>query len=401
MILDDAPDDYGLLLWQAFRNVLLWAGTPYANRGLLFDGAAKARRYEQISAVVGEKAEERVPLLTLAEVLDPMSGVGNEAVADACTMLQEVAAQRGHRNISLAFAIATAAATPADAGRAYRVAGLLRNQCESSWADAWYRRCAELALASCDWKHHGLAFIGVGHIAAQQGDWDSAERHFKRALYSARRHGVWQVKGMALHNLFTVAVTQDDYAKATRLGRETFNAYGSNHPRLPALAHDVAFFWMMRGLFSQAMTVFEALANQFSKPDERLLALSNVARAAGGDGDLHGFNGAWNAALPLAIELTNSVGETSAVTEAWVNLAHGAASIGDVQKGILCATEASTVATRRKQEPERAQAEAILGSLRSLRGVRRLVVPAERRGRETEAAANTFALELRRALVHR
>jgi hypothetical protein len=143
------------------------------------------------------------------------------------------------------------------------------------------------------------------------------------------------------------------------------------------------------------------LANQFSKPDERLLALSNVARAAGGDGDLHGFNGAWNAALPLAIELTNSVGETSAVTEAWVNLAHGAASIGDVQKGILCATEASTVATRRKQEPERAQAEAILGSLRSLRGVRRLVVPAERRGRETEAAANTFALELRRALVHR
>jgi hypothetical protein len=206
---------------------------------------------------------------------------------------------------------------------------------------------------------------------------------------------------MALHNLFTVAVTQDDYRKATRLARETFNAYGSNHLRLPALAHDIAFFWMMRGQFSQALSVFEALVNQFANPDERLLALSNVVRAAGGEGDLRGFENAWNAALPLAIELTNSVGETSTVTEAWVNLAYGAASIGDVQKGMLCATHASTIAARRSEEPEGAKAEAILGSLRSLRGVRRVVVaPDEGRDREADAAANALARELRTALAH-
>jgi tetratricopeptide (TPR) repeat protein len=399
MILDDVPDERGVLLWQAFRNVMLWSRTPVKERGSLFSPGAKSRRHEAIVEAMNEQAEEREPLLTLAEVLDPSSGIGGAALAGACSKLRVIVERDGYAGAALAFAIATATAAPASAARAYDVASLLRRRSDYSWADAWYRRTADLARRAADWKHYGLAFIGMGHIAAERGDWESAEGHFKRSLYSARRHGVWQVKWMALHNLFTVAVTNDDFPRATRLARETFNAYGPNHPRLAALAHDVAFFWMMRGQFSRALPVFEALVPQFTELADRLLALSNVVRAAGGAGDSRAFEKAWASAFHLATEITNTPAENALVLEAWVNVAYGAASLGEVKRGVAAATYARDIAARRGREPERQRAEAILASLRSLRGIRVSPRETEASDQPAEAAADVFAKDLLVALA--
>jgi tetratricopeptide (TPR) repeat protein len=399
MILDDVPDERGVLLWQAFRNVVLWSRTPVQDRGSLFSPGARDRREEAIAFAMDEATEERQPLLALAEVLDPSSGIGGDALAGACSKLRAIAERKGHAGVALAFGMATATAAPASAAHAYDVASLLRRRSDYSWADAWYRRTGDLARRAGDWKHYGLAFIGMGHIAAERGEWDSAERHFRRALYSSRRHGVWQVQGMALHNLFSVAVTHDDFQKASRLARETFNAYGPNHPRMSALAHDVAFFWMMRGQFARALPIFEALLPQFSEPTDRLLALSNVVRAAGGAGDAGAFEKAWTVAFSLATELTNTLAENALVLEAWVNVAYGAASFGEVQRGVAAATHARELAVRRGREPERQRAETILASIRTMRGGRVSPRDAVKRDHRAEEAADSFAKDLLVALA--
>ena len=70
-----------------------------------------------------------------------------------------------------------------------------------------------------------------------------------------------------------IAVDTNQPADALEAARGAFKAYGSAHPRLPVLAHDLAYFWMTRGRFEQALRVFQAVLPHITQPTERLLTV--------------------------------------------------------------------------------------------------------------------------------
>ena len=80
------------------------------------------------------------------------------------------------------------------------------------------------------------------------------------------------MQGRALHDLFTIAVETSPPAEAQELARLAFRAYGPRHPKLPALAHDVAYFWMGQGRFEPALEVFRAVMPHLHDPNERCSA---------------------------------------------------------------------------------------------------------------------------------
>jgi hypothetical protein len=59
-----------------------------------------------------------------------------------------------------------------------------------------------------------------------------------------------------------------------------------DHPRIPALAHDVAFLWGKMGYFESALPIYTAVLPTLESHAERAVVLGNIARAASASGDL-------------------------------------------------------------------------------------------------------------------
>jgi hypothetical protein len=173
---------------------------------------------------------------------------------------------------------------------------------------------------------------------------------------------VWTVKPYALHDLFTIAATGDDPRVAEQYARAAYRSYGRRHPRLPALAHDVAWFWMLQRQFHRALPIFEAVLRHFHRPPERMMVLSNVARAAGGACQFVKFDRAWNEVW----RMVDDSKDRERVAEALINLAHGAAALGQVVRMEMAASYALTIAARRSEAQQQMAAEELLALATSM-----------------------------------
>ena len=69
----------------------------------------------------------------------------------------------------------------------------------------------------------------------------------------ARRHGMRDIVAASMHDLFGIDVESGEMTQAHDHARAAFRAYGPRNPRLPRLAHDLAYFWMMHGRFEAAL----------------------------------------------------------------------------------------------------------------------------------------------------
>jgi tetratricopeptide (TPR) repeat protein len=190
----------------------------------------------------------------------------------------------------------------------------------------------------------------------QRGAFEMAENAFRRAFRSARRAGIRDVAAEALHDLYTIAVDTDRTTEAEELARRAFNAYPSAHPRLPALAHDVAVFWMLQGHHARALPILQAVLGTGLNLSDRLLVVSGIARAAGGAEDRDAFLSAWVKTWGII----DSNPHLECVTSSLVRLAYGSASLGDRERVELAAGYALEIALKRSQIPVADEARAIL-----------------------------------------
>ena len=198
--------------------------------------------------------------------------------------------------------------------------------------------------------------MGLANLYMQRGDAPRARARLLRALRSSRRYGVWTVKPYALHDLFLINATGDDPKLAEQYARAAYRAYGRRHPRLPALAHDVAWFWMLQRQFHRALPIFQAVLPHFPRPPERMIVLSNIARAAGGACLFAVFDRAWNEVW----RMVDDSKDRERVAEALINLAHGAAALGLVVRMEMAASYALTIAARRSEAQQQMAAEELL-----------------------------------------
>lgn len=359
-VLDETRDELGLLLWQSLRDVEVWAMAEPNERMELFRSGSLRQRMERIEEEVDPAAPVRPVLEGLASLLSRPDAVTSLEVCELCEELSRWASGAGLPRTALAFAQRAAMAAPQEAGPAYMVGLISRRAADYRRAEVWFRRALALARHNLDWRHYGLAHMGLANLYMQRGDAPRARARLLRALRSSRRYGVWTVKPYALHDLFLINATGDDPKLAEQYARAAYRAYGRRHPRLPALAHDVAWFWTLQRQFHRALPIFQAVLPHFSRPPERMVVLSNIARAAGGACSFITFDRAWNEVW----QMVDDSKDRERVAEALINLAHGAAALGLVVRMEMAASYALTIATRRSEAQQQVAAEELLAASR-------------------------------------
>ena len=390
-VLTELRGALGGLLWQSLRDTDLWSASPPEARRALFEAGLLKRRRTWLAGALEPGSPLAAPLRLLARAVEGRARVDADDVVDACQAISRWAGENGHTRTAIAFAQSAAYAAPDRASAAHLVALLARRGAEHRRAETWFRRALGLARRTGDWKHYGLACVGLGNLFLQRGQYPTARSWFNRALRVARRHGLWHVRPMALHDLFCMAAESGQMQEAETYARRAFRAYGRRHPRLVALAHDVGRFWMMQGDYTRALKVLRAVLPHITRKAERRLASSNIALAAAGLGDRFTFAAMWS-------EVWREIGEredTEGVPKSLLNLARGAAALGDRDRAQQAATHALRSALQRNEAEQRLSAEALL---EGLRGPRMSLGPSPERP-YGEASADALVTDLVEALT--
>ncbi|HEX6748227.1 MAG TPA: tetratricopeptide repeat protein [Longimicrobium sp.] len=392
-VLEEIPGPLGFLLWQAARDVALWAQFPPEERPGLFEPGADALLHGLIRSA-GVDVQLESPLMTVVRMVGQPETARAETVELACQHIAHWADLHGHLATAIAFAQAAALTVPYDAGAAYAVGRIARRRAEHSRAETWYRRSIALARQSGDWTSYALAFSGMGNLYMQRGNYPAARRFHVRALRAARRHSLRPIQGSALHDLFVIAAGGNHKDDAERYARGAFESYGPDHPRLPALANDIAYFWVERGHFAPALTVFEALLPHMARQEDRLVCLANIVRAAAGAGERRQFEQTWDEVWD---GLSRDEGTANAA-QVLLELAHGAAQLGEFERAERAAERAVRTARERGEGKTLLTAESVLDSVRRGRGARGRAAAAQAPHPEAPQETEMFATDLVRSL---
>jgi len=390
-VLEEVKGPLGFLLWQAARDVNLWAAaTPEERAGLFVPGADASLHALIRSAGVDVQLES--PLMTIVRMTGSPETARPEGVELACQHIAHWADNQGFLATAICFGQAAALAVPMDAGAAYAVGRMARRRAEYSRAETWFRRAVALARQTGDWQSYALAFSGLGNLYMQRGNFPAARRFHVRALRAARRHSLRAIQGSAQHDLFVLAAGSNQKDEAERYARGAFESYGPEHPRLPALANDLAYVWMERGHFGPALTVFEALLPHMQRQEDRLVCLANIVRAAAGTGERKLFEQMWD---DVWDGLSRDDG-TEKAAQVLLELAHGAAQLGETERAERAAERAVKTARDRGEAKTLLTAEAVLDSVRRGRAARARAAEAPRPAAPEDT--ETFATDLVRSL---
>ena len=389
-VLEEMAGPLAVLLWQSMRDVTLWASVaePAERAGLFFPGATE-KRLDTMRAL-GVDAALEVPLGVIAAIgRDPVATRETDLLA-ACRAVSDWADAQGHLATALAFATAGAVAAPTHAAAAVRVGLLARRHADYARAETWFRRAIGLGRQAKDWASYSEAFLGLGNLYIQRGNFPAARRFLIRSLRAARRHSLRAIQARVHHDLFRVASETNQVTEAQEHARGAFRAYPADHPRLPALAHDLAYFWITRGRFAASLTVLKAMLPHFGTTAGQVMTYAGIARAAGATSDRPSFEEAWDHVWPLAHEANPRDYSAGSL----LDLAHGASSLGEWARAESAASAARQIAERREEHKSSLAAESLLDSIRARRAVE--TRPEREDGGEDETGQ--FAAEMARSL---
>jgi hypothetical protein len=389
-VLDEVQGPLGLLLWETYRDVVLWAGTLPEEREGLFAAGAHAARIRELDASGADPALERGLRGAAAVVADPMSAQEAD-IMGACRAAADWAEQRGLLGTAVTLATAAALASPTHAAAAFRVGQIARRKGENNRAETWFRRAIGLGRQAKDWASYAEAFLGLGNLYKLRGNYPAARRFHIRGLRAARRHALRDIQARSLHDLFTIAVETSPAAEAQELARLAFRAYGPRHPKLPALAHDVAYFWMGQGRFAPALDVFRAVLPHFTDDSERMLCAGNMGRAAGAVGDRQVFEEAWE-----QVWTSDEWEKLPSAGQALLELAHGASSLRDWSRAEKAAEAGRDLAQKRGQGQVVILSDTVLDAARRKRGMEP-PTPTEEGADDTQDLAADLVRSLRGA----
>ena len=141
---------------------------------------------ERIDEEVDPAAPVRPVLEGLASLLAKPGRVTSQEVCELCEELSRWASDAGLPRTALAFAQHGAMAAPDEAGPAYLVGLIARRAADYRRAEVWFRRALAIARHSLDWKHYGLAHMGLANLYMQRGDAPRARTRLLRAPCARR-----------------------------------------------------------------------------------------------------------------------------------------------------------------------------------------------------------------------
>lgn len=388
VILHEFSDVLAMALWKALRSVRLWSEVRLQPEGGFFsEGATESRA--QINGSLGAFPEVQDSLHRVSRILG--NGTVDPAeVADSCVEISRWADQQEALGTALEFAQASAKLLPEDPERALGVARISKRLGDFSRAETWYRHALALSRRSRNRTTYTRSYIGLGTVHIARGGYPAARKMLTRGLRAAQRYSLRQWVAAAHHELLVVAIHTGQAGAVQRHARAAIGSYGSAHPRVPAVAFDVAVFWMTQGYFREALQVFEAIPSDYGGVAERLARSVAITRAAAAAG----VESAYRKALHQAKALIQAPAAAQFAGSAWLDIARGALSAGELDEASAAAEEGLRIATERGEAAQVVDAEGILDSVEaSRRKARRRIQVVEPKEAPDEVAGFALALE--------
>ena len=357
-VLREHPGALGALLWKSLRDVCAWTASAPAERAALFPAGAAAARADEVAAA-GAEAELWAPLLVVARLLENPGEVDYPRLVNACRAVARWGERRGYAGVQLAYTQAAACLAPEHPRLAYAVGRLARDRGEHARGESWLRTAVRLARGR-DWHTYALAYLSLGTLYQQLGNLPAARALTQRGYRAATRRHVRSLQGAALHNLFTITAEMLELGRAQEYALAAFRRYGPTHPRFPGLVHDVGIFWMQHGRYADAADLLQAVLPRIREPEQRLMALGTLARAAAGSGRAEAYEHAAVQALEL---LALDVTAPERTAQGWLTLARAAAAARDEERARTAGARALQIAAPLRLGQIVFEAEAVLRAL--------------------------------------
>lgn len=382
-VLAEAPPEAAALLWHVFRSAQLWArGTG----GPWMSSETMAAWEEEVLASPRELPLWSAAAVTIEQLGHPAE-VEVETLAWALLGVNDWALMKEFPATAVAFAEVAAQVFPENPRYAYIAGVMLRNHGHVRDAARWFRRASRIARWQEDFEGQVLSLAKLGMLRWNQGRFPAARSILRRALRIARRHRLQERQAEVLHDLCAIAITAHDHEQAERYARQAFDTYPLGHHRLPALAYDIAYYWLTRGYAARALPIFRQLLPHFPEPHRRIQVLAALSRAGGVLGDAEAFEAARAEIGAIRPTLTNRC------TLAAVLLDVG---IGAAQLGRWSAAEEAFAAALDVAE-EQAQPDLVLLAEESLGAAESRRLPAgqgDQRAVSAQHPAEQFAQRL-------
>lgn len=360
-VLRELPDPAALPAWETLRFLRLWIAVEPSRRAGLFRGGALARRGLELVHQTFD-LDLTGPLSVLAELMADAGAEPGEVVWP-CLCVAEWANLRGARETAGLFAETAALAAPEKPGVAFIAGRMARSRGDGFAAERWLRRAASVAWRVGEWEVYARSVNSLGNLRTEQGRLGEARHVLMKALRASRRHGLQTLEGEILHDLAVVAIATGHSKQADQLVGEAFRIYRQGHPRLPALAYDVAYHWMSEGYLARALPVFQILLAHFEDPPRRLQVVAAVVRASGAIGQA----GSFQKLLVEAAQLSRLPECQNVLSAVLLDLGRGASSLGEWDHAEEALNFAREVATKRGEADVLAQAATALESVRMKR----------------------------------
>lgn len=357
-VLEENAGGLGVLLWDVARDLVLWATSRPRERAELFAPAAERTRSAWLLSSALDPVLE-APLLGLVRVTGQPSRASRERVAMACREIARWADAQGAVATANAFAHAAAIAVPANANLCYEAGRFARRCADYPRAERWLKRAILLGRQKGEWEAYATSLLGLGNTHIQRGDYPRARRCHLRCLHAVHRHNLKQLQGPVCHDLCVIATETGRVSEINVYARMAYEAYGDGHPRLPMLAHDVAYGWMCDGYFTRALEVFEAVASYYP-PAERIQVLADICRAAAGAGNVVRFEQAWQDARAWIERMATQ----EHVAQSLLEMARGASMMRRWDWAAEAARRSCEIATNRREARVRLTAETVLEAIR-------------------------------------
>jgi tetratricopeptide (TPR) repeat protein len=275
LILGEVDAETAYALWRALTDAELWVSGKEAD-GLF---------WSRTQLPLGVNPDLVNPLIALGAVSDSGGSVATKELSEAAAQIWEWAERREMKRTALLFAELAARLEPDSSERASTAGRLCRPVHDFVRGTRWYIRAARLARAAGRDKEFAIAHLGWGNMEAELGRFSEAKFHAVKAYRAALRVGLRSLAASAYHDLLAINIHEGHFQAAWQYARDAVALYKVDHPRYPALAHDVAFLWGKLGMFSSALPIYVAVLPKMTRAAERLVVLANIARAAAASHD--------------------------------------------------------------------------------------------------------------------
>ncbi len=352
----ELPNEIGLVLFRWIRDVILWATSE---RGVNLELFRETGVPDRLPEWACEKVAERfrAQANVFANLVVAPTSTNPEDVVRACIEISDWADEESCTTIAAAFMEAAARVQPMDPELAYRAGLLNRRNAAYGRSTLWYQRGIGTARRTANWPSYVDNYLGWGNLEIIRGRNDPARNLLIKGYNAAKKYNLRDLSAHAQHDLFMLAVQQDDYVSAYDHAMLALQVYPRDNPAFPYFVHDLAQTWVCQRYGSVALPLLLEARSIIAGHDMEIAA--NIAGAAGLDGDRDQFDAACD---EVQLKTTKAIPKAAS---ALISVAEGAFALRLMSQATEIAERALRFARERGELNDESRARALLERLRA------------------------------------